>query len=195
MRFKRIAGFLLRHWRLLLFVLLIAAASLEWRRLGLEHYLRKEGLSLLKSQILALGGRGIAGYLAVYILFVTLGLPNLPFQLAAGAIYGVLPAFIMMYTGVNIGAVTAFALARGLGQKAIEDIWGHHLKVLNQRIESGGFYFVLALRLIPLMPFNAINYASGISRMRFCDYLLANVLGTIPLTLVHIIIGHALTNW
>lgn len=175
----------------MLFLSLIIGASVAYQTTGIKHYLSRDGISELKNTILALGWTGALIYLLVYITIVSFGLPNLPFQLAAGALYGIWPAFLMMYLGVNCGAMGAFTLARVLGRTSIEQIFGHRLLNLNRRIETGGFQFILYLRLIPLMPFNAINYASGVSRIPTRTYISANILGMLPLTFVHVALGHA----
>lgn len=183
--------FVTRHWRLFGLIVLIVGAAIFYRASGLSTYLPNAGIDQVRNDVLQLGWKGVAAYLAVYVLIVTLGLPNLPLQLAAGAIYGVWGAFAMMYVGVNLGALSAFFLARIMGRKAIEEILGNKIVRFNERIERGGTTFLLILRLVPLMPFNAINYCSGVSRLKTRQYVTANVLGMFPLTFVHVFLGHA----
>lgn len=184
-------SWLRRHWRLVAFVLLLVAAGVGYRASGLKELLAPGALELFRARILALGLPGALAFTAAYIIIVTFGLPNLPFQLAAGAVYGTWRAFGLMYAGVNLGALTAFFLARTMGRASVEELLGARLQGLNSTIEKGGFRFLLTLRLIPLMPFNAINYASGLSRLKIRDYLAANVLGMFPLTLLHVMFGDA----
>src|SRR5438045_1914479 len=88
------------HWRLLLWIALIAAGVLLYRHYGLQHLLNPHDLHgsffHIRDHVLNAGPKGIVVYLSVYIVFVTVGLPNLPFQLAAGAIYSTPIAFGMM---------------------------------------------------------------------------------------------------
>jgi len=176
--------FALRIWRPLVFAGLIAIALFLYKNTDLKalpHLLRNYG------------AWGVLAYIVIYTMFVALGLPNLPFQLAAGVIYGPFLAFLMMYIGVNVGASIAFVLSRFLGRKSIEEFGGMRLKKLNDRINAdrkGGFRLLLILRLIPLLPFNAINYAAGISRIRAKPYIFATLVGTLPLTFLHVWIGH-----
>ncbi len=181
----------LRHWRLALLVTLVLAAAIAYRVTGLRTYLQPAMILHLRSQVLELGFWGQFAYVLIYAAIVSLGLPNMPFQLAAGALYGIGVSFVMMIVGVNLGALGAFFIARRLGRHGVEELFGHRLIELNRSIEKGGFRFVLILRLIPFMPFNAVNYAAGISRLKLRDYLLANLVGMIPLTTVHVILGSA----
>lgn len=183
--------FLRRHWRLAVFIIVIMSIAIASRLPAIRGLLTSTSISSVREEILALGWQGVALYMFFYIGLVTLGLPNLPFQLAAAAIYGFWKAFIMMYLGVNIGALTAFAFARMMGRKSLEALLGHRLSGLNQKIGRGGFRFLLVLRLIPLMPFNLINYASGLSRISVKDYIASGVLGMLPLTLLHVAFGSA----
>ncbi|MBI3556646.1 MAG: TVP38/TMEM64 family protein [Deltaproteobacteria bacterium] len=181
----------LRHWRLALFVALVLAAAIAYRTTGVRTYLQPAMILHVRSQVLTYGIGGQLAFILFYALIVSFGLPNMPFQLAAGALYGISVSFVMMIAGVNLGALGAFFIARRLGRKGVEELFGHRLIELNRRIEKGGFRFVLVLRLIPLMPFNAVNYAAGISRLKLRDYVTANLVGMIPLTLVHVILGSA----
>lgn len=189
---RKIARFLIRHWRLVFFIALLAIAAMTYERIGVKAYLQPSGLDRLRSDVLDLGLKGAIAFTAVYVVFVTLGLPNLPFQLAAGAIWGIWRSYLMMYIGVVLGALGAFLLARTLGRRSIEELFGAKLATLNRRIETGGFRFVLILRLIPMLPFNAINYASGISRIKLREYLTATTIGVVPLTLMHVVFGSAI---
>ncbi|MEW6058477.1 MAG: VTT domain-containing protein [Bdellovibrionota bacterium] len=168
---------------------------MAWHFGGAKQYLSSGAFEQLKSNLVATGYKGIAFYILVYICLVTFGLPNLPFQIAAGSIYGSTTAFLMMYLGVNFGAFMAFSLARTLGRKGIEELWGHKLEGLNKRIEKGGLKMLLIMRLIPMLPFNATNYASGISRLKTRDYVLATALGTLPLTFLHVYFGSMLNQF
>jgi uncharacterized membrane protein YdjX (TVP38/TMEM64 family) len=51
---------------------------------------------------------------------------------------------------------------------------------------------LLILRLIPLVPFNALNFGSGLTAMRWRDYALATVIGIVPGTLVYVFFADAL---
>jgi uncharacterized membrane protein YdjX (TVP38/TMEM64 family) len=184
--------FLRKHWRLVVFVALLIFGTIAYRTSGLQHELNLKGIDHLRAHALAYGWRGMAVYTAVYIACLAVGMPNLPFQLAAGAIYGIWPAYVMMFIGVNLGALGAFLVARYLGRRSLEQLVGHKLIDLNRAIERKGNRYLLVLRLIPMVPFNAVNFASGLSRMRISVYIAATVIGTIPLTLLHVSVGHAM---
>jgi uncharacterized membrane protein YdjX (TVP38/TMEM64 family) len=185
-------SFLRKHWRLAVFIALVVLGTVSYRASGLQHDLNLKGIDHLRAHALAYGWKGMAVYSAVYVLCLAVGMPNLPFQLAAGAIYGIWRAYVMMYISVNLGALAAFAVARYLGRRSVEQLAGQKLTDLNRAIERKGNRYLLVLRLIPLVPFNAVNFASGLSRMPFSLYAAATAIGTLPLTLVHVVAGHVM---
>jgi uncharacterized membrane protein YdjX (TVP38/TMEM64 family) len=185
-------SFVRNHWRLAVFIALLILGAVLYRVSGLKHELYLKGIDDLRAHALAYGWKGMAVYVALYVACLAVGMPNLPFQLAAGAIYGIWRAYVMMFIGVNLGAVAAFLVARYLGRKSIEQLFGHKLMDFNRVIERKGNRYLLVLRLIPLVPFNAVNFASGLSRMPLSTYIAATMIGTFPLTLVHVAVGHAM---
>lgn len=170
---------------------LLVGAWVIYQFTELHHILTIEGITRLRASIVATGLLGELIFLSLYIATVSVGLPNLPLQLAAGFIYGVWKAFVLMYIGVNIGALLAFLLARVLARKTVEEIWGGKLLRFNKAAEERGFRFIFILRLIPMMPFNAINFGSGLSRLSVRTYVLATLAGTPILTFVHTAVGNA----
>src|SRR4051812_48678880 len=116
--------FVRKYWRLILFALLLIGAAALYREFDLGRSFTPAGRNVLAAKADELGLKGMLAYIAIYVVFVTLGLPNLPFQLLAGAIYGMWRGVLLMYVGVNIGALTAFTLARVLGRRGFENFFG-----------------------------------------------------------------------
>ncbi len=83
-------------------------------------------------------------------------------------------------------------MARVLGREGIERIAGSRLEGLNKATMQHGFMGLFVLRLIPLVPFNALNFGSGLTALRWRDYAIATVLGILPGTLVYTLFADAL---
>jgi uncharacterized membrane protein YdjX (TVP38/TMEM64 family) len=109
-----------------------------------------------------------------------------------GAVFGFGWGVLLVTIAANIGANAAFALARWLGRDGIERILGSRLKGLDHATEQHGFVGLLILRLIPLVPFNALNFGSGLTAMHWRDYALATVIGILPGTVVYVFSADAL---
>lgn len=74
--------------------------------------------------------------------------------------------------GATVGAVAAFYLGRLLGRDAVQHFTGARLQTLDRYLARRGFWAVLAARLVPIVPFNALNYLSGLTAVRASSYLL-----------------------
>lgn len=154
-------------------------------------------------------GRGAAGYVpafagwverqgswgpVVYVLGYALAavafIPGSILTLAAGAIFGLARGTALAFTGALLGATAAFLVARYLARPAIERRFGADPRVrsIDRAVEDRGLRLVFLLRLSPVLPFNALNYVLGITRVRLRDYLLGSV-GMLPGTLLYVWTG------
>jgi uncharacterized membrane protein YdjX (TVP38/TMEM64 family) len=93
-----------------------------------------------------------------------------------------------------IGASAAFGLARFLGREGLERLVGNRLRGLDRAAAEHGLMGLFVLRLVPLVPFNALNFGSGLTALRWRDYALATVVGILPGTLVYTFFAHALAE-
>ena len=128
----------------------------------------------------------IAGYVVATVAFV----PGSILTLAAGAIFGLLRGTIYVFIGATLGATAAFLVARYLARPMVERklAGNERFQRVDRIVEQEGGKMVVLMRLSPLMPFNALNYALGISKVRFLDYVLGCI-GMIPGTLLYVYYG------
>ena len=128
------------------------------------------------------------------IIMILALFPVIPFVLMAGIntlLYGWIGGFMLSLTGSLLGASLAFWLARTLGQAWAQPKvsklgkWGTLLR-------GNSFSVVFLSRLIPVLPSAAVNYAAGLSLMTFPAFLLATLLGKIPMIVWESWVGHDL---
>lgn len=131
-------------------------------------------------------------FVPFYALGTALGLPGTIPTLAGGAIFGVVRGTLFNWIGANIGAVLAFLIARYLGRDVVARFLKGRAADLDERIGDHGFRTMLYLRLIPLVPFNALNFGAGLSRISLRDYVLGSAIGMFPGTLVYTYFADAL---
>jgi len=127
-------------------------------------------------------------FVLTYAALTTVAFPGGALTLAGGALFGLGLGSLLNWTGAVLGACTAYGFARLVGGRAVETLLGRHASALRQLREGGGghgFWSIFRLRLIPLVPFNALNIASGIARVPFRSYALATALGIIPGTVIY----------
>lgn len=128
----------------------------------------------------------IAGYIIATVAFV----PGLILTLAAGAIFGLLNGTIYVFIGATLGSTAAFLVARYLARPIVEKrlAGNERFQRIDRAIEAEGGRMIVLMRLSPLFPFNALNYALGISKVGFLPYVLGSV-GMIPGTLLYVYYG------
>ncbi|MGH2669142.1 MAG: TVP38/TMEM64 family protein, partial [bacterium] len=169
--------------RILTGLLLLAAVLLIGRLVG-RH------LPGFAARVEGLGAWGplafIAGYAAATVAFA----PGSILTLAAGALFGLGRGVCYALAGATLGASGAFLLARYLARSAVERrfLGNARFAAIDRAIAGQGRKIVLLLRLSPVFPFNLLNYALGLTRVRFADYLLASA-GMIPGTLLYVYYG------
>ena len=128
-------------------------------------------------------GAGFLGPL-LFVLLYTLGtmffFPGSVLTLAGGALFGPVYGTLYNMTGATIGAGLSFIIARYLLSDWVEQKTGGRLKQLKDGVEHEGWRFVAFVRLVPLFPFNLLNYALGITRIKFIHYLVASYIFMLP---------------
>ena len=130
-------------------------------------------------------------FMAVYAVAAVLFLPGSVLTLAGGALFGPVLGTFYNLTGATIGATLAFLIARYLASDWVADKAGGRLKQLINGVEGEGWRFVAFTRLVPLFPFNLLNYALGLTRIRLSHYLLATYTCMLPGAIAYTYLGYA----
>ncbi len=133
-------------------------------------------------------------FVLVYALATTLALPGSVLTLAGGAIFGFGLGTLLNWIGASIGATLAYLMARALGLDAVRRLLGRRAGRLERLADSHGFATVLRLRLIPIVPFNMLNFAAGLAGVRARDYILGTVIGLLPACAVYTYFADALLS-
>lgn len=120
-----------------------------------------------------------------YAVLSTLEFSGAVLTLAGGAVFGFGWGAVLNTLGANLGASGAFWLARALGRDGVRALLGNRLAVVDRLTEAQGFVWLLRLRLIPVVPFNLLNLAAGMTRMSWPTFAAATAIGILPGTLVY----------
>lgn len=163
-----------RAWRAAGLVLLLVAAMLLGRELGGQ-------VVRFATWVERLGGWGPALFIAGYAVATVAFVPGSLLTLAAGVLFGVRAGTAYVFAGATLGSAAAFLIARHLARTRFERRVARDPRFLavSRAIAEDGARIVLLLRLSPVFPYNLLNYALGLTRVRFADYLLASV-GMLP---------------
>ena len=148
----------------------------------------------LQSSLEGLGSLAAVAYIALFAILPAFFFPVAVLALAGGLLFGLWWGSLYTFLGAILNCTLMFFLARFSGRKQVEaliekklsPIWQQRLENLNS---NGGFALLIILRLIPAVPYNLINYAFGLSAMKYSTYILASSIGIIPGTFAFINIG------
>jgi uncharacterized membrane protein YdjX (TVP38/TMEM64 family)/rhodanese-related sulfurtransferase len=130
-------------------------------------------------------------YVAFYAAGTVVFLPGSLFALAGGALFGPVWGAILNLLGATFGAGIAFLVARYLAGDWVARKAAGRLKRLIGGVEAEGWRFVAFVRLVPLFPFNLTNYALGLTRIGFLQYLVTSFVCMAPGAIAYTWLGHA----
>ena len=130
-------------------------------------------------------------FVGVYVAATLLFLPGALLTLAGGALFGPVLGTLYSLTSATLGATLAFAIARYLASGWVEHKAGGRTRQLIDGVESEGWRFVAFVRLMPLLPFNLLNYALGLTRIRLLHYVAASYVFMLPGALAYSYLGDA----
>lgn len=132
----------------------------------------------------------LGSYFLLYIVVTALSLPGATVMtLAGGALFGFLPALIVVSFASTIGATLAFLVSRFLLRDWVQGKFGERLKALNDGIAKEGGFYLFTLRLVPLFPFFVINLVMGLTPMRIWTYYWVSQVGMLAGTMVYVNAG------
>ena len=173
---------LLRISILLLLVVGIAAAII---------YRDQFDASALESWVNDAGSAGPIVFMLIYIIGTVFFLPGSVLTLAGGALFGPVYGTFYNLTGATIGAMISFIAARYLAHDWVDKKTGGRMKQLKQGVEGEGWKFVAFVRLVPLFPFNLLNYALGLTKIKFSHYSIATYVFMLPGAFAYTYLGYA----
>jgi uncharacterized membrane protein YdjX (TVP38/TMEM64 family) len=146
---------------------------------------------LIENAIRGLGLWGPAAHVVLFALGTVLFVPGALFGLAGGVLFGPVWGTILNLAGATLGATAAFWVARYVAADWVRQKAGARLERLIKGVEAEGWRFVALTRLVPLIPFNLLNYALGLTRIPIASYVLASLVCMVPGTLAYTWLGYA----
>jgi uncharacterized membrane protein YdjX (TVP38/TMEM64 family) len=133
-------------------------------------------------------------FLATHIVVTVVPVPRTAFTLAAGLLFGQVLGVVIAVAASTGSAVLAVLLVRAAGWQLNRLVRHKAVGKVDQRLRERGWRSILSLRLIPIVPFAALNYAAGASTVRVVPYTLATLGGLLPGTTAVVVLGDALAG-
>ncbi len=145
----------------------------------------------LEAFVSSVGYWAPVAYVVIYIAAAVLFLPGSAITLAGGALFGPLWGVLYVLLGSMAGATAAFLIARYVAGAWVQRRSRGLMSKLQQGVEAEGWMFVAFVRLVPLFPFNLLNYALGLTRIPLRTYVITSALAMLPGIAGYTYLGYA----
>ncbi len=177
--------------RIMIMAIIIAAMA-GFRAAGFTDNLHPEHL---RQTINSFGSLGPVIYLLIYTLAPCLLLPGLPLTILGGILFGPVWGVVYSITGATAGAGLAFLISRYVSAGFIESQLSHpKWQKLYSGVEKNGWKVVAFTRLIPLFPFNLLNYALGLTPIKFTHYILTTLVCMLPACIALVVFSSSILD-
>ena len=173
--------------KLLIIVAVVAVAYLLTQNGDLSELI---SMQALKAQVAESPLQAAAWYFAVYVLATALSLPAAALlTLMGGAVFGLGWGLLLVSFASSLGATLAFLMSRTLLRDWVQSRFASYLETVNKGIEKDGPFYLFSLRLIPVIPFFAINLVFGLTTIRTWRFYWVSQLGMLAGTAVYVNAG------
>ena len=174
--------------RIVVFVFLIAGIATA------VTYRKQFDVDVLGDWLAGAGVMATLLFIGIYAISTVLLLPGSVLTIAGGVLFGPIWGTFYNLTGATIGATMAFLIARYLASDLVSRKTGGWLSQLIEGVEAEGWRFVAFVRLVPLFPFNLLNYALGLTCIRLFHYVITSYICMLPGAIAYTYLGYAGRN-
>jgi uncharacterized membrane protein YdjX (TVP38/TMEM64 family) len=144
----------------------------------------------VRSKVNDLGVAGPLLILALTLIHTVVFYPAEIVDAAAGFVYGFFPALALMMLGWLLSGLLCYAVGHSVARPLLDRWFGAaRFERMEAMIERGGVTLLLAVRLIPIVPFSLVSYAAGAARVPLWRYAWTTVLGYLPITALSVYFG------
>jgi uncharacterized membrane protein YdjX (TVP38/TMEM64 family) len=144
----------------------------------------------VRREIDTLGAAGPLLILAMALIHTVVFYPAEILDAAAGFAYGFLPALALMMFGWLISGLVCFAVGRSVARPLLDRFFGaERFERIEGAIERGGVTLLLAVRLIPILPFSLVSYAAGAARVPLWRFVWTTTVAYLPITALSVYFG------
>jgi uncharacterized membrane protein YdjX (TVP38/TMEM64 family) len=181
-----------KNLKIIILAAFIISAVVLTRALNLDEYLEQDRL---RGWIDGFGALGPLVYILLYSIAPSLMFPGLALTVVGGILFGPYWGSLYVAVGATIGASLAFLLARYMGRDWVAGILkGGKLAEIDAEVKSKGWKIVAFTRLIPLFPYNFLNYAFGLTNIRFSHYVIATFFFMIPGIVAYVVFSSSILD-
>lgn len=183
----------MKNKKLISIIIIIFIAALVFISRGkIHHFMNMH--SLIK-YVKNYGKYALVCFLIIFSLKpIMIVIPSAMMSVASGILFGPIKGFIVNMIGFFISGTLAFMLSRFLGKEFVDKVLRGKALSLNQNMEKKGFKILFLLRLPPVLPYDPLSYACGLTKINYKAFILASLLGVVPETLCYSYMGENILN-
>lgn len=135
-------------------------------------------------------------FMAIQIISLSLCIPGAVFSLAllGGALFGPFQGTLIVLVSVTVGDTLSFMVARFALRDWVERRFGSQLSLVERGIEADGAYYLLGMRLLPILPFFIVNLTMGVTRMPLRVFAPVSFIGLAPSVALYVSAGTRLSE-
>jgi uncharacterized membrane protein YdjX (TVP38/TMEM64 family)/rhodanese-related sulfurtransferase len=169
----------------------LLAGSIATAAILLAVYRNDLDPAVIESAIAGLGPWAPIAHILLFTVATVLFVPGAILGLAGGILFGPVWGTVFNLVGATLGATASFLVARYVASDWVRRKAGARLQRLIGGVEEEGWRFVAFTRLVPLFPFNLLNYALGLTRIPLRHYVLTSLICMAPGTLAFTWLAYA----
>ncbi len=145
--------------------------------------------------VASLGNSGPIAFIIIYNIATVLLIPGSILTLGSGVLFGLGWGTVYVIIAATLGATIAFWIGRNFVRNWVSAKIADYPKfeAIDRAVAKQGFKIVLLTRLSPLLPFNLLNYAFGVTQVSLKDYVMGSI-GMLPGTILYVYIGSLIGN-
>lgn len=161
---------------------------------------RKELLNMIKNPedirdfLLSYRGYAVVIFLLLSAIRSIFLLPAGTFAVISGLTFGNLIGTLLTCVGVTLSGILAYLISKYFGREFVEGILKRKKVEINNLIKKEGLFYIVSLRLIPIFPFDAVSYASGLMDVNFKDFVFGTFLGSLPGAFIYTFLGNSILD-
>ena len=183
---------LLRIAAALALLLIIGLGVLAWWSNAIDLAPTPKGI---EAEIRSWGRWAVAASIGLMVAHSLVPFPAEFVTFANGMLFGPVWGVVITWTGAMLGASLAFALSRWFGRPFVDALMNErHRDAVDRWARRQGIGALLLSRLMPLISFNVINYAAGLTPISWWTFLWTTGLGILPITTLLVVTGDQVWN-
>lgn len=181
-----------KRWKPVFLLVLIGSMSIAMLLLDVGARLKD-----LRDEIEAFGAWAPVVFISIYVISTTAMVPGAALTVMAGGLFGTFWGVVYVNIAATLGAVICFLIARKFARKAVGDWFREkpQFQKLDAITTAHGPAIVAATRLVPVFPYNFLNYGFGLTGVGFWPHLLLTWICMIPNTLLYVLGAEAVAKW